>query len=188
MAEQELTVLKERSSPQSELSELESAEQELDSQERMFCYEYLTDYNAPRAAVHVGRASSAGRKFLRKPAIARFIHLLGDELIADSLITRDMVQYELLHEFLPRARGDKTISGVDRDGIQFEAKVTNMAAYAKALDLMSKHSGFTVAEVVVGGVTVNLNFENLGVSRPPPIEGECSEPRISSQENTEESG
>ena len=173
MAEHELALTKE-SSGQPEPTELQLAEKELDSQERMFCYEYLTDYNAPRAADHVGRSRSAGRLLLRKPAIARFIRLLGDELIADSLITRDMVQYELLHEFLPRARGDVAVQGVDRDGIQFEGKVTNMPAYGKALDMMSKHSGFTVPEVVAGGLSINVNFGNLGVKQPPVIEGELS--------------
>jgi len=149
----------------------------------MFCYEYLTDYNAPRAATHVGRSSSAGRKLLRNPKIVRFIRLLSDELAADSLITRDMVQYELLHEYLPRARGDKPISGVDRDGVAFDAKVTNMAAYGKALDMMSKHSGFTVPEVVAGGLTINVDFGKLGVKESPIIEGEFSEQSNAGQED-----
>lgn len=151
----------------------------------MFCYEYLTDYNAPRAASHVGRSTSAGRKLLRNPKIVRFIRLLSDELIADSLITRDMVQYELLHEYLPRARGDKPIQGVDRDGIQFEGKITNMAAYGKALDMMSKHSGFTVPEVVAGGLDITLNFGKLGVSQPITVEGEFSEQSKPSAESSE---
>lgn len=171
MAEHELALTKELSG-QPEPTELQLAEKELNPQERMFCYEYVTDYNAPRAADHVGRSRDSGRLLLRKPKIARFIRLLSDELIADSLITRDMVQYELLHEFLPRARGDKSIHGVDRDGIQFEGQVTNMAAYGKALDMMSKHSGFTVPEVVAGGLSINVNFGNLGVKQPPVIEGE----------------
>lgn len=174
MAKQELA-LTDESSPPSELSELRLAEQELEPQERLFCYEYLTDYNAPRAATHVGRSATAGRKLLRNPKIVHFIRLLSDELIADSLITRDMVQYELLHEYLPRARGDVAISGVDRDGIEFEAKVTNMAAYGKALDMMSKHSGFTVPEVVAGGLTINVDFGKLGVRQTETIEGEFSE-------------
>jgi hypothetical protein len=171
LAEQESALTKELSE-QAAPSELRLAEQELEPQERLFCYEYLTDYNAPRAAVHVGRARNSGRLLLRKPAIARFIRLLGDELIADSLITRDMVQYELLHEYLPRARGDIAIQGVDRDGIQFEGKITNMAAYGKAIDLMSKHSGFTVPEVVAGGLTINVDFGKLGVKETVTIEGE----------------
>jgi hypothetical protein len=188
LAEQELELTSESSAP-AELSELRLAELELDSQERMFCYEYLTDYNPVRAAVDVGRAGSAGRKFLRTPKIARFIRLLSDELIADSLITRDMVQYELLHEYLPRARGDVAINGVDRDGIEFEGKVTNMAAYGKALDMMSKHSGFTVPEVVAGGLSININFDKLGVNDATPvIEGEFSEQAVPSKENPEVGG
>jgi len=182
LAGQELESISE-SSEQSEPSELRLAEQELEPQERMFCYEYLTDYNAPRAATHVGRSSSAGRKLLRNPKIVRFIRLLSDELAADSLITRDMVQYELLHEYLPRARGDKPISGVDRDGVAFDAKVTNMAAYGKALDMMSKHSGFTVPEVVAGGLTINVDFGKLGVKESPIIEGEFSEQSNAGQED-----
>ena len=174
MAEHELVSIKE-SSAQPELNELRLAELELDPQERLFCYEYLTDYNPVRAAKHVGRAGSAGRKLLRDPKIARFVRLLGDELIADSLITRDMVQYELLHEYLPRARGDVAIQALDRDGVQVEGKVTNMAAYGKAIDLMSKHSGFTVPEVVAGGLTINVNFDKLGISKPETVDGEFSE-------------
>lgn len=185
LAEHELA-LTDESSPQSDTSELRLAEQELEPQERMFCYEYLTDYNPPAAAKRVGRSRSAGRKLLRNPKIARFIKLLSDELAADSLITRDMVQYELLHEYLPRARGDVEIQALDRDGMQVEGKVTNMAAYGKAIDMMAKHSGFTVPEVVAGGLTINVDFGKLGVRNPDTIEGEFSEQRVPGQESSEE--
>ena len=177
MAEQELA-LTDASSPQ--LNELQSAEQELNPQERMFCYEYLVDYDHRRAATHVGRSPDSGKKFLRAPKIARFIKLLGNELVADSLITGDMVQYELLHEFLPRARGDTEINGVDRDGIGWSGKVTNMAAYGKALDLMARHSGFNAAEIVKGGLTININHKAMGIT----VEGEYHE----QSEPIEESG
>jgi hypothetical protein len=180
LAEQEL-VSTEESSPQNELSELRSAEAELEPQERMFCYGYLTDYDHRRAAVDVGRSPDAGRKLLRNPKIARFIRLLGDELAAESLVTRDMVQYELLHGYLPRARGDVPICGVDRDGLAWSGKVTNMAAYGKALEIMSKHSGFTAAEVVAGGLTININHKAMGIT----VEGEYSEQRVSEKESSE---
>ena len=176
MAEHELA-LTDESSPQPDQNELRLAEQALNPQERMFCYEYLTDYDHRRAASAVERSTSAGIKLLRKPEIARFIKLLSDELAADSLITRDMVQFELLNGYLPRARGDVPINGVDRDGIEFSAKVTNMAAYGKAIDLMSKHSGFTVPEVVAGGLTVNLNFDKLGIRETVVVEGEVIDPQ-----------
>ena len=182
MAEQELELTSESSAP-AEPNELKLAEQVLEPQERLFCYEYLTDYDHRRASTAVGRSASAGVKLLRQPKIARFINLLGDELANESLITRDMVQYELLHGYLPRARGDVAIHGVDRDGIQFEAKITNMAAYGKALDLMSKHSGFTVPEVVAGGLTINVDFGKLGVRKTETLEGEFSEQIIPSKEN-----
>lgn len=180
MANQDLELTSE-SSGQSEPNELKLAEQELSPQERMFCYEYLTDYDHRRAASAVDRSATAGIKLLRNPKIARFINLLGDELASESLITRDMVQYELLHGYLPRARGDVPIQGVDRDGVAFDAKVTNMAAYGKALDLMSKHSGFTVPEVVAGGLTINVDFGKLGVSQPVVVEGEFSDGTESSE-------
>ena len=167
MAEQELALTGE-SSQQNESNELKVAEQALNAQERLFCYEYLTDYNHRRAAVAVQRSPDAGVKLLRNPKIARFINLLGDELAEDSLITRDMVQYELLHGFLPRAKGDVEIHAIDRDGKQVSGKVTNMAAYGKAIDLMSKHSGFTVPEVVAGGLTINVDLRKLGIT----VEGE----------------
>ncbi len=163
MAEQGLE-LTDVSSPQSEQSDLRLAEQELDAPERMFCYEYLIDYNHRRAATAVERSADSGVKLLRNPKIAHFIRLLGDELAAESLITRDMVQYELLHGFLPRARGDIPVHALDRDGTQVSGKVTNMAAYGKALDLMAKHSGFTAAEVVAGGLTININHKAMGIT------------------------
>lgn len=154
-------------------NELQSAEAELSAQERMFCYEYLTDYDHRRAATAVERSADSGIKLLRNPKIARLIRLLTDELAAESLITRDMVQYELLHGYLPRARGDVAINGVDRDGCEFTAKVTNMAAYGKAIDLMAKHSGFTVPEVVQGGVQINVNLGALGIGTT--VEGEATD-------------
>jgi len=166
-----------------ELNELQLAEQELEPQERLFCYEYLVDYNHRRAASAVNRSPNAGVKLLRNPKIARLIKLLSDELAADSLVTRDMVQYELLHGYLPRARGDMAIQGVDRDGVAWEGKVTNMAAYGKAIDLMSKHSGFTVPEVVKGGLTININHKAMGIT----VEGEYSEQGNTSEEDCEES-
>lgn len=167
MAEQELA-LTDESSQQAEPNELKVAEQALNAQERMFCYEYLVDYDHRRASVAVERSADAGVKLLRNPKIARFINLLGDELAAESLITRDMVQYELLHRYLPRARGDVPVHALDRDGGQVSGKITNMAAYGKALELMSKHSGFTVPEVVAGGLTINVDLRRLGIT----VEGE----------------
>lgn len=163
-------------------SELLLAEEQLEPQERMFCYEYLTDYDHRRAASAVHRSPDAGIKLLRNPKISRFIKLLSDELAADSLITRDMVQYELLHGYLPRAKGDMDVQALDRDGHQVTGKVTNMAAYGKALDLMAKHSGFTVPEVVTGGLTININHKAMGIT----IEGEYSEQqKASTEENSE---
>lgn len=156
--------------------EKELLEQALDPQERLFCYEYLVDFDPRRAAKTVGRSRRAGIRLLRTPNISRYIKLLGDELAQESLISRDMVQYELLHNYLPMAKGDKSIKGIDRDGIQWDAKVTNMAAYKGALDLMSKHSGFTAAEVVSGGLTINVDLRRLGID----IEGEYSVERESS--------
>ena len=181
MAEQEL-VSTDESSPQ--LSELQSAEQELSAQERLFCYEYLVDFDHRRAAVSVSRSPAAGIKLLRNPKIAGFIKLLSDELADNSIISRDMVQYELLHGYLPRAKGEAEICGVDRDGIEWSGKVTNMAAYGKAIDLMAKHSGFTAPEVVAGGLTININHKAMGIT----VEGEYSEQGKSGQEDSEEGG
>ena len=182
MAEQELA-LTDVSSEQSEPNELKLAEQALEPQERLFCYEFLVDYDHRRAATAVQRSPNAGVKLLRNPKIARFINLLGDELAAESLITRDMVQYELLHGFLPRAKGDMNIKGVDRDGEQWSGKVTNMAAYGKAIDLMAKHSGFTIPEVVSGGLTININHQALGIT----VEGEYTDVESSGQISSESS-
>jgi hypothetical protein len=64
-----------------------------------------------------------------------------------------------------------------------------MAAYGKALDMMSKHSGFTVPEVVAGGLSININFDKLGVNDATPvIEGEFSEQAVPSKENPEVGG
>ncbi len=146
----------------------------------MFCYEYLIDYDHCRAAAAVQRSRSAGKTLLRNPLVAKFIRLLGDELAAESLITRDMVQYELLHGFLPRAKGEMEIQALDRDGVQVKGKVTNMAAYGKAIDLMSKHSGFTVPEVVAGGLTININHKAMGIT----VEGEYHEQGQDEQEDS----
>lgn len=152
-----------------QLNELQLAEQELDSQERLFCYAWLVHYSASKAADEVNMSKSAGVRLLKKPAIVSFIRLLSDELATDSLITREMVQHEILHEFLPMAKGEKAIHGVDRDGVQFTGRVTNMPAYGKVIDLMAKHSSFTAPEVVKGGLTININHRALGIN----IDGEC---------------
>jgi hypothetical protein len=148
----------------------------------MFCYEYLVDYDHRRASAAVERSPNSGIKLLRNPKVVKFIRLLGDELANESLITRDMVQYELLHGYLPRARGDVEIHGVDRDGIAFTAKITNMAAYGKAIDLMAKHSGFTAPEIVKGGLTININHKALGIT----VEGEYE--NVESSEQTSKEG
>lgn len=160
--------LPQKSEPSEELAKLHDL---LTPQERLFCHEYLVDFNHRRAADKVGLSPNSGIRFLRKPLITQYIKHLTDELAHESIITRDMVQYELVHEYLPRAKGDVPVHGVDRDGVQFEAKITNMAAYGKAIDLMAKHSGFTVPEVVRGGLTININHEALGIT----IEGECED-------------
>jgi len=160
--------LPQQNEPSDELAKLNDL---LTPQERLFCHEYLVEFNHRAAATKVGLSPNSGIRFLRKPLITQYIKLLTEELAHESIITRDMVQYELIHEYLPRAKGEIPVHGVDRDGIQFEAKITNMAAYGKAIDMMAKHSGFTVPEVVRGGLTININHEALGIT----IEGECED-------------
>lgn len=162
MAEPEKSKSTDVLSQQSE--EKDTLEKLLEPQERLFCYEYIVDFNHRRAAQKVGRSPDAGIRLLRNPNIARYIKTLSDELAQESLITRDMVQYEILNDYLPMAKGEKPISGVDRDGVEWTAKVTNMAAYKGALDLMSKHSGFTVPEVVQGGLTINVDLRAMGIT------------------------
>lgn len=167
MAEQELV----QTTESSQLSEFDELAKTLDSPHRLFCYEYLVDFDHRRAATVAQFSADSGMRILRKPEISRFIKLLTDELAHESLISRDMVQHELLHEFLPRAKGEKKVVGVDRDGIAWEGCVTNMAAHAKAIDLMSKHSGFTVPETVKGGLTININHKAMGIT----VDGESVE-------------
>lgn len=50
--------------------------------------------------------------------------------------------------------------------------------------MMSKHSGFTVPEVVAGGLTINVDFGKLGVRKTETFEGEFSEQIVTSQENS----
>ena len=154
MSEQELAPTPE-SSPSK--SELELLEENLKSQHRLFCYEYLVDFNVERAATEAKLSKRQGLRLLRNPEITRFLKVLTDELANESLISRDMVQHEILNEFLPRAKGEKPIKGVDRDGSPWEACVTNMQAHGKAIDLMARHSGFTAQEIVKGGLTININ-------------------------------
>lgn len=168
MAEQELELTPESYQLPNELL---LAEQALSPQERLFCYEWLVSYNATQAGAKVSMSKSAAVRLLKQPHITSFIKLLSDEIAQDSLITREMVQHEIIHEFLPMAKGQVAIAGVDRDGIEFTGKVTNLAAYGKAIDLMAKHSGFTAAEVVKGGLTININHKALGID----VEGECVE-------------
>lgn len=162
------TELSERSSQSNELVELKKR---LGPQLSLFCYEYIVDYDHRRAATAVGRRPEHGIKMLRNADVAKFINVLADELQQDSLITRDMVQFELLNDFIPMAKGLKNIAGVDRDGAPWNQKVTNLAAYGRGIDLMAKHSGFTQAEVAKGGVTVIINEHALGIT----IEGETEE-------------
>ncbi len=160
MAEQGLV----QTTESSQLSEFEQLEKTLDPQRRLFCFEYLVDFDHRRAATVAKLSADSGIRLLRNPDISKFIKLLTDELAHESLISRDMVQYELLHEFLPRAKGEMDVVGVDRDGVAWSGKVTNMAAHAKAIDLMAKHSGFTVPETVKGGLTININHEAMGIT------------------------
>jgi len=168
LAGQELVLIKESLQPK---SAKELLEEELGPQLRLFCYEYLIDFDHRRAAVAAQRSSDSGIRLLRNPNISQYIKLLTDELVGESLISRDMVQYELLHRFLPKARGDEPIVGVDRDGVAWSGNVTNMSAYAKAIELMAKHSGFTLPEIVKGGLTINVNLKALGID----IEGQFKE-------------
>jgi hypothetical protein len=177
LAEQELT----RANGSSELSEFEKSEAALDPQLRLFCYEYLVDFDHRRAATVAKFNPDKGVRLLRRPEITQFIKLLTDELANESLISRDMVQHELIHEFLPRAKGDVDIVGVDRDGVAWKGKVTNMAAHAKAIDLMARHSGFTVPETVKGGLTININHKAMGIT----VDGESVE--VTENEQSEQS-
>lgn len=140
----------------------------LNPQEKHFCFEYLVDYDHRRAAVAVGLKPERGIRWIRRPEISKFIHQANEVAARESLISKDMVEFELMHKFLPAARGEVPIRGVSAEGGPYCTPVTNMAAWGRGLELMAKHSGYNGASAADASVTININHEALGIV----IEGE----------------
>lgn len=68
--------------------------------QELFCYEYLIDFNATKAAIRAGysekSAYSQGHDLLKKPEIKKLIKTFSFENINSALICRDRIISELV--------------------------------------------------------------------------------------------
>lgn len=130
----------------------------------MFCFHYIGTLNIREASEKTDISYNLGQNYAHRPHVRKFINFLLGEIGYESLITRQQVEHELMFEFLPMAKGEKPIKGVDRNGEPWEECKTDMTAFGKALDLMSRHSGFVDEGNQVPGLTININHQALGIT------------------------
>lgn len=115
----------------------------LTPQERTFAFRYLVDYNHSNAAEAAGYSRHRGINLLRDPRIREFIGFLQADVERTSLISKALVEHEILHVALPRAKGDEAVSEfVPGMGISVTTQRYDASSHLRIIDMMAKHSGY----------------------------------------------
>jgi hypothetical protein len=145
-------------------------------QEVMFCRHYFVTFDEKRAAKRVG-LKGQGPELLQNPWVREYLQLLQTEWGNEStLINKRHVEHLLINDFIPMAQGKKRIKKWHPEAGNVEVFETNMAAYARALDMAAKHTGFVKDQAETKGVSININFSDLGIQEPPKVIIDAGQP------------
>ena len=141
---------------------------ELSDQDRGFAIEYIQNgYSHTDAAEKVGRARSAGKKLLANPLVAAYIKFLQEGMWQESLITHHFVEMKYF-ELLDMAMGEEEINLVDKDGHQFQAKITDISNAVKIVDKMSLMNGHSQKPEDKGKGNISIRIDNNAWLGEPP--------------------
>lgn len=135
--------------------------EDLNDQERAFCFLYIVDYDHRKAADEVGAGAHNGLKMTRRPLVSAFVAHLQEQNIIQSVVTKDYldVQHQRLYEM---ALGEVEVAMVDKDGGEYMAKKFQGELAFKLLQDMGKLNGVIVEEEISSkSITVEINMNNM---------------------------
>ena len=136
--------------------ERESGFIRLEQPKRMFALEFVATGSIAEACKAGGIKSDAGRRWLRDPHIAAFIHYLNQQQEHYSLINASFIETQYL-SLLGKLLGEEEVALVDKDGAQFRAKKFDGSGAVAALRDLAKISGHYKED----GTTVNVQVTTL---------------------------
>lgn len=136
--------------------ERESGFQRLDQKKRAFALDFIQTGSAPKSADAAGIAPDTGRRWLKDPHVAAFIHYLNQQQEHYSLINASFIETQYL-SLLGKVLGEEPVAMVDKDGVAFSARKFDGSAAVSCLRDLAKISGHYKED----GNTINVQVTTL---------------------------
>lgn len=136
--------------------ERENGFQRLEQKKRAFALDFIQSGSAPRSAGAVGISTETGRRWLKDPHVAAFIHYLNQQQEHYSLINASFIETQYLG-LLGKLLGEEPVAMVDKDGAAFTAKKFDGSSAVSCLRDLAKISGHYKEE----GSTINVQVTTL---------------------------
>src|SRR6478609_2257188 len=142
---------------------------DLSNQKKQFARKYLESYNPRRAAEECKLPTGTAHLLVREPLVSAFIEELETQYSNRSFLTKEMILIEQL-DTLDKLQGRTDVPIVDKEGDVHLVKKFHAAETVKLLADLAKQTGASTASGGAGsGVTVNINFGDLGVEERPKV-------------------
>ena len=139
---------------------------QLTAQEKLFAARYLENFNILSAAKSVSLKQLEANALFKRPLFRRYVQHLTDELTEVSMINKALVEHYML-SLIPKVTGEEPVSLVDR-GEEFTARKFDGPAAIRLGSELSKIAGMQESG---GGISINLNFGNLGIPEGTIVDG-----------------
>lgn len=133
--------------------------------ERQVAIEFATTGHTLRqVAADLGQPLLEVRKAFGSPLVRAFIHDLQNEVAAHRVINAVWVEQQVLEQW-PKFVGEEDVHLINKSGEQVTAKKFHGPEVASIL----KHFSGNADQKKAGGVQVQINFGDLGVSPTPAL-------------------
>lgn len=137
---------------------------ELEPKYQLFAITYAENGSYSRCAEQFDLSPETLRRWSRMPAVAALINHTLEKFQGRSLVNRQLIERSAL-DILDIALGHEDTHGIDKEGIAYTEKITNLPAANQALALMQRIDNETetrkikAREATKTGGTVIVNIE-----------------------------
>ena len=137
---------------------------ELEERQKIFCNEYLVDFNGTQAAIRAGYSKKTARSIasenLTKPNIQEYLKELIDSRNKRTQITQDDVVADII-KVKDRCMQNEAV--LDKEGNETGVWKFDSNGANKALDMLAKHVGFYETDNKQKAFNISVNREAVEV-------------------------